>query len=61
MDKNYQASLKSAETEDWVDYHIIRPFCYHLSKWFAKLDIHPNTVTIASMFGADWFATLWLS
>lgn len=58
MDKNYQASLKSAETEDWVDYHIIRPFCYHLSKWFARLDIHPNSVTIASMFvgaGSSFF------
>ena len=50
MNKNYQATLKSAETEDWLDLHVIRPLCYYCAVIFAKLDIHPNTVTIASMF-----------
>ena len=50
MNEKYKATLKSAETEDWLDYHVIRPFCYYLSCLFARLDIHPNTVTIASMF-----------
>ena len=50
MNEKYKATLKSAETEDWLDYHIIRPFCYYLSVFFARFDIHPNTVTIASMF-----------
>ena len=48
-EKIYQ-TLKSAETEDWLDLHVIRPVCYYLAVIFAKLDIHPNTVTIASMF-----------
>ena len=50
MNENYQATLKSSETEDWLDLHVIRPACYYLAVIFAKLDIHPNTVTIASMF-----------
>ena len=49
MNEQYAATLKSAETEDWLDLHVIRPACYYLAVFFAKLDIHPNTVTIASM------------
>ena len=49
MNESYRATLKSAETEDWLDLHVIRPFCYYLAKFFAKFDIHPNTVTIWSM------------
>ena len=49
MNENYSATLKSAETEDWLDLHVIRPFCYYLAVFFAKFDIHPNTVTIWSM------------
>lgn len=48
--ENYRATLKSAETEDWLDLHVIRPLCYYCALVFARLDIHPNTVTIASMF-----------
>lgn len=58
MNEKIYASLKSADTEDWVDYHIVRPFTYYWACFFAKLGIHPNTVTIASMFigaGSAWF------
>lgn len=48
--KKYQSTLKSSETEDWLDYRVVRPLCYFLSVFFAKLGIHPNAVTIASMF-----------
>lgn len=44
--EGYLASLKSVETEDWLDFHVVRPFCYHLARFFAKFGIHPNTVTI---------------
>ena len=47
--QGYQASLKSIETEDWLDLHVIRPLCYQIARLFAKFDIHPNTVTIWSM------------
>ena len=47
--KKYLATLKSPETEDWLDYRVVRPFCYVLSLLFAAAGIHPNAVTIASM------------
>ena len=50
LKKKYLATLKSSETEDWLDYRVVRPLCYFLAVIFAKLGIHPNAVTIASMF-----------
>ena len=50
LKNKYLATLKSSETEDWFDYRVIRPLCYFLAVFFAKLNIHPNAVTIASMF-----------
>ena len=58
MNEKYYQTLKSAETEDWVDLHIIRPFCYYCAVFFAKFDINPNTVTIWSMIigaASAWF------
>ena len=50
MNEKFKQTLKSSETEDWLDLHVIRPFCYYCALAFAKLDIHPTTVTILSMF-----------
>lgn len=50
MNEKYYQTLKSAETEDWLDYHVVRPICYYIALFFARFDIHPNTVTILSMF-----------
>ena len=58
MNEKYRATLKSVETEDWLDLHVIRPFCYYCAVFFAKFDIHPNTVTIWSMIigaASAWF------
>ena len=58
MNERYFQTLKSTETEDWLDLHMIRPFCFQLARFFARFDIHPNTVTIASMFigaASAWF------
>ena len=58
MNNEYFQTLKSAETEDWLDFHVIRPFCYQLARLFARFDIHPNTVTILSMIigvVSTWF------
>ena len=53
MNEKYYQTLKSVETEDWLDFHVIRPICYYCAKAFAALHVHPNTVTILSMvFGA---------
>lgn len=50
MNEKFKQTLKSSETEDWLDLHFVRPFCYYWALLFARLDIHPNTVTILSMF-----------
>lgn len=58
MNQAYFQTLKSAETEDWLDFHVIRPFCFQLARFFARFDVHPNTITIASMFigaASAWF------
>ena len=58
MNENIYKTLKSAETEDWLDLHVVRPFCYYWAVLFAKLGIHPNTVTILSMIigaGSTYF------
>ena len=49
MDEKIAKTLKSSETEDWLDLHVVRPFCYYWALLFARFDIHPNTVTILSM------------
>jgi len=49
MNEKIYATLKSAETEDWLDYHVVRPFSYYWAVFFNWFDIHPNTVTILSM------------
>ena len=49
MTEGFKATLKSSETEDWLDLHVIRPFCYYCALAFNRFDIHPNTVTIWSM------------
>ena len=35
MNEGYKATLKSSETEDWLDLHVIRPFCYYCALAFA--------------------------
>lgn len=49
MNEKVSSTLKSSETEDWLDFHVVRPFSYLWACLFAKMDIHPNTVTIWSM------------
>lgn len=58
MNQAYFQTLKSAETEDWLDFHVIRPFCFQLARFFNRFDVHPNTITVASMFigaASAWF------
>lgn len=47
--EGYKKSLKSTETEDWLDLRVVRPFAYLLALFFNVLGLHPNTVTILSM------------
>lgn len=49
ISEKVKKTLKSSETEDWLDYRLIRPLSYLWACLFASLGIHPNTVTILSM------------
>lgn len=44
------ASLKSMDTEEWIDLAFYRPLGYWWAKFFDRLDVSPNTVTILSIF-----------
>lgn len=44
------ASLKSMDTEEWLDLVFYRPLGYKWAVLFEKLGVSPNAVTIASIF-----------
>ena len=46
----YEASLKSLETENYIDRLIFRPVGFLIAKLLSKTSITPNTVTIISIF-----------
>ena len=48
--KLYQASLKSKDTEEWIDLLFYRPIGFRWALLFRRLGITPNAVTIASIF-----------
>lgn len=48
--KQFESTLKSLDTEEFIDIHFYRPIGYQWALFFNKLDISPNTVTIASIF-----------
>lgn len=45
-----QASLKSSDTEEWIDLLFYRPIGYRWAILFEKLGVTPNAITIASIF-----------
>lgn len=45
-----QSTLKSQDTEETIDIIWTRPIGYMWAKFFEKLGVHPNVVTILSMF-----------
>ena len=52
-----QVSFKSEDTEEWLDVHFTRPIGLVFALLWNKLDIHPNVITIVSIFlgvGAGW-------
>lgn len=51
------ASFKSEDTEEWLDVHFTRPVGLVLALVCKRLGIHPNAITIVSIFlgmGAAW-------
>lgn len=47
---SFQNSLKSLDTEEWLDLHFTRPCGLLWARFFNKLNVHPNVVTIISIF-----------
>ena len=49
MKEEIAKTLKSADTEDWLDYHLVRPMSYYFARFFAAIRWTPNAVTVTSM------------
>lgn len=47
---NIEATFKSQDTEEWLDIHLTRPIGYLWARFFNHFDIHPNVVTVLSIF-----------
>jgi phosphatidylglycerophosphate synthase len=50
LKEEYRSSLKSMDTEEWFDLHFHRPLGFLWAKFFAKLGVSPNAITVASIF-----------
>lgn len=52
-----KASFKSEDTEEWLDVYFTRPIGLVFALMWKRLGVHPNTITILSIFlglGAAW-------
>lgn len=45
-----ESTLKSLDTEEFIDIHFYRPIGYRWALFFNKFDLSPNTVTVFSIF-----------
>ena len=45
-----ESTLKSLDTEEFIDIHFYRPIGYQWALLFNKLGVSPNSITIASIF-----------
>ncbi|MBO5025691.1 MAG: CDP-alcohol phosphatidyltransferase family protein [Bacteroidaceae bacterium] len=48
--KSMELTFKSQDTEEWIDIVFTRPIGYRWALFFNHFDIHPNVVTVISMF-----------
>lgn len=48
--KQLAATFKSQDTEEWLDIHFTRPLGLLWAKFFNLFGIHPNVVTVLSIF-----------
>jgi hypothetical protein len=46
----FESTLKSTDTEEFIDLHFYRPIGYQWALFFNKLGVTPNQITIASIF-----------
>ena len=50
LKKQYKGTLKSIDTEETIDLMFYRPLGFAWAKFFAKIGVSPNVVTILSIF-----------
>jgi hypothetical protein len=61
----FESTLKSVDTEEFIDTHFYRPIGYRWALLFNKLNVTPNQITIASIFigmaagVCFYFTTFW--
>ena len=48
--KMLQASMKSKDTEEWLEVYFTRPIGLAFALFWNKLGVHPNAITILSIF-----------
>ena len=48
--KTYDSTIKSYDTEEFIDLWIYRPYGYKCAQFFKNRGIHPNVITIISIF-----------
>ena len=49
MKQDVQQTYKSSDTEEWLDRVFTRPIGYLWAKFFERLGVHPNVVTVLSI------------
>ncbi len=49
MQQDVRKTYKSEDTEEWLDKVFTRPIGYLWARWFQRLGVHPNVVTILSI------------
>jgi hypothetical protein len=52
-----KASMKSEDTEEWLDVYFTRPIGLAFALFWNRFNVHPNVITILSIFlgvGAGW-------
>ncbi len=47
---SFESSLKSSDTEEFIDIYFYRPMGYRWALFFNKIGVSPNQITIASIF-----------
>lgn len=47
---SFEQSLKSADTEEFIDIHFYRPIGYRWALFFNKFGVSPNAITVAGIF-----------
>ncbi|MDF9830444.1 CDP-alcohol phosphatidyltransferase family protein [Parabacteroides sp. PF5-6] len=47
---SFESTLKSMDTEEFIDIYFYRPIGYQWALFFQKLSVSPNAVTVASIF-----------